>query len=68
MDSKNPQSSIAVTMLDGKVELLDSVIPEALRILEITPCTISTSLIISSKPCVITIFAIANLINNFKVE
>ncbi len=50
MLSKNPQSSIAVTIALGNFVLLTVPMPEARIIVDITPCAISNRAIIRSRP------------------
>ena len=50
MLSKKPQSSIASTISCGKTVSLAEPKPAAFMIVEISPCTIVKSAIISSKP------------------
>lgn len=50
IDSQNPQSSIASIMLCGNAVEDELAIPEAVIILEITPCTMTISLSINSRP------------------
>ena len=50
MLSKKPQSSIAVTISVGSTVCCAVPRPAAFMIVEITPCTMRNSAIISSKP------------------
>ncbi len=65
MDSKNPQSSIAVLILSGKTVGVVPPMPEADIILLISPCVIENRLISSSSPWVTAAFARANRIKSF---
>ena len=65
MDSKNPQSSIAVLILSGKTVGVAPPMPEADIILLISPCVIENRLINSSSPWVTAAFARANRIKSF---
>ena len=58
--SKNPQSSMVVTISAGKVVCSGVPNPAAFIMVEIVPCTILNSASISSIPYVITPFANAN--------
>ena len=64
--SKNPQSSMVVTISAGKVVCSGVPNPAAFIIVEIVPCTILNSASISSIPYVITPFANAKRTKSFK--
>ena len=65
IDSKNPQSSIAVLILSGKTVGDAPLMPEADIILLISPCVIENRLISSSRPWVTAAFARAKRIKSF---
>ena len=65
IDSKNPQSSIAVIMSAGRTVGDGVPKPAADMILEMIPCTMDSSAIINSKPWVISPFARAKRTKTF---